>query len=258
MLFMLLRMSAGLFGIRQGIYTVISDYGSRCMDVYVHELPVVVVSMRNSVRRGPIRKNLQALNLTFEFQDGVNTRSDANCPWSKAMRRTGECHGYKISRHLLGQPGDVGCALGHLEVWEKYKNHKAIVVMEDDGRLHGDLSKPVRLHSTTNFVTMVFRDGASGRPTQQSQCGRPTRTGGFCTAGYIITRAGMRKYLKMARAGGLVRPIDHWMWEKGGVMATDPGKLRVAHGRFVISPGQPLTPDIDSERVQINRAMGGT
>ena len=128
------------------------------------------------------------------------------------------------------------------------------MVVEDDVRFRGNLSTPVTLHTSTNVVTLFFQKGASGVAMLPKLCDQNMRKDGWSTAAYIVTRAGMHTYLKMARDMGLTKPVDHMMWSCGGVMATDPAKLRVTHGKIYF-PGMPLTPDINSERALINQAM---
>ncbi len=120
------------------------------------KLKYYVISLKQRTeRQAAMREQLERLGIDFEFFEGVNGRdlSDAeralcadsdgavlSCLWGLKV---------KITNDLT--PGEKGCALAHLKLYQKvlddYADHQArsseafaAVIMEDDLVLHDDLA----------------------------------------------------------------------------------------------------------------------
>ncbi len=93
-------------------------------------LPVLVISLPESPRRGLIAARLRALNIDFSFIDAIHGRDLSDemiadvCDAERSMRRMGR----------LLTVNEIGCALSHREAYRLIieAGYEAAVILEDD------------------------------------------------------------------------------------------------------------------------------
>jgi glycosyl transferase family 25 len=93
-------------------------------------IPIFIISLKDSPRRGLIGPAMERLGIPFEFFDAVDGRRMSQAELAAA---------YEGSRpkfqHL--SPGEIGCALSHMSIYRKMvaDNIPAAIVLEDDAEV---------------------------------------------------------------------------------------------------------------------------
>lgn len=120
------------------------------------KLKYYVISLKQRTdRQAAMREQLERLGIDFEFFEGVNGRELSDADRALCADSDGavlSClWGLKVKITNALTPGEKGCALAHLKLYQKvlddYAAHQeqygtdfAAVIMEDDLVLHDDLS----------------------------------------------------------------------------------------------------------------------
>ncbi len=121
-------------------------------------IPIVIISLKNSPRRSVIAQRLTSLGFNFEFFDGVEGKALTQQELSKVDFQFNPTH--------LRQPeltlGEVGCALSHIKVYEYMveNNIPQLLILEDDAIVHLDFKKMLRqtLKKLKNNFEIIFFD----------------------------------------------------------------------------------------------------
>lgn len=154
-------------------------------------VPAHVISVPGTRSRAEVRARFDAACQPFQFVDGVD---------GQTAPRIGSL-----------TPGQVGCALSHMRLWQALE-HSATpaLIFEDDAQLPRDwrtlLDAVVR--SVPAGVDVVFLGHChetQGRKHSEHLHHSVTPR---CTHGYLATPSGLRKLAAWARAGGGTDPID--------------------------------------------------
>lgn len=171
---------------------------------------VLIISLQRATqRREHVLKQMQEINIPFEFFDAVDGRELTETQKSLAD--------LSLAEELLGHtlvPGEIGCALSHIGIYEKMvqENMKSCIILEDDilfdPQFKAILKKIETLQNDWELIYLLhgkaktwplkrtlapgFKLARYGFPSKNSK-----RTIIY-TVGYMLTLEGAKKLLKVA------------------------------------------------------------
>ncbi len=175
-------------------------------------LPVYVISLEGAVdRQATLKAHLDAVGIQFELIDAVN--------------------GQVLNRQRLRDinpagnmsPGQVGCYLSHIHVYERIvaQGTSVALILEDDAVLHPSVKTLVQQgcqqldfdycflgSDDAGDAGYVFYDAAKPVSLSSQHRAYPLSAGPFCLHAYLITLAGATK--RLACAYPAHRAIDHY------------------------------------------------
>jgi glycosyl transferase, family 25 len=180
----------------------------------LQSLPVYVISLHDAVeRRALIKKHLDSLDIAHEIIDAV--RGDALSP--EFIR--------KVNPTRNMSPGQIGCYLSHIHVYERMIEHQIPValILEDDSTLHPSIKVLIKDGcKSVDFdycflgsddrgdAGYVFFDAAKPVPLGGQHCGYPLSAGPFGTYSYLVSLDGAKK--RVSCAYPIKSAIDHYQF----------------------------------------------
>ncbi len=179
----------------------------------ITDVPIWVLNLkRDTDKLHLMQDHLQGLGVKYRIIEAVDgsllTPEDVKY-YSKSLALT------DFGRELT--PGEIGCALSHIHMWELMleENFNEVLVLEDDVRISRSLIDILenRDQLPQNFEHINFSTSAAQNPFGEFitdihrasyHMERP-----FSTGGYLITRKGAKKLLKLVYP--LYMPIDNFV-----------------------------------------------
>ena len=225
---------------------------AQCVPVNVREIPTVAISLKHSPRREKLEKHMHNINMPFRYFDAFEAKLFDDTENPRVLKR-------RINNHLYtflnqNEPADVAVAMSHIHVWEQYQNYSAVLVLEDDVQLKGNLDLPIYYTSDTILVTLLFNANSAG-PLLGYQCGMELRDYWFGLAGYIITQNGMQRMLHYLQQQNINDGIDscvkYFKTSSRNIVLSKKQQLWVDHGPVILESDK-IPPGADSERVRYN------
>ncbi|MGM8909580.1 glycosyltransferase family 25 protein [Psychrobacter sp. 1U1] len=175
----------------------------------------VVVSLINEHER---RKHIDDLfnehSINFSYFDAINKDQVENTLKKYGLAVTSE----RISK------GEVACYLSHYCLWEQVVKHEMpyLMVFEDDVYFSKEandlLNSSEWLPSEFDVIKLETMHGrvlvnkGTNLTSDHKLCRMKSSHMGM--AGYIVSRKGAQKLVKMTRELGVDRPVDHIMFDK--------------------------------------------
>ena len=164
----------------------------------IFDKDVIILSLKRSVdRRKNIEKNMKIKFKFFDAVDGMNM--DRNI-----LKK----YNNKIDYSKLN-PGQIGCFISHLLIWESIKNkNTSTIILEDDSEILNDSYEiNEEILKDDNFDIIFLGHCAEskgkylGNDIYESMYPR-------CTHGYIVTKKGANKLIKLFDDEKIDFPID--------------------------------------------------
>lgn len=179
-------------------------------------MKIFVVSLPDCTeRRAKIQKQLNNLNLEFEFFDAIRGADYYNN--SEYFDRP-----HSLSyEHRLMKPGEVGCALSHVMIYKQIveQNLPYALILEDDAILSSDLPKMLNtlipLIKQNDLITLercdIYKKHSAISLFDKYFLVKPrlVKYGSMCqTAGYIVTLEAAKKMYTINFP--VFAPADSW------------------------------------------------
>lgn len=207
-------------------------------------IQIFVISLERSVdRRKRVEEQLNKTNLQWNFLDAVDGYALPQMPLSYQKSKVKRLQGYELT------PGEIGCFLSHIKVWEIcLKNNTTTLVFEDDFLVGENLEVVIEdLLSISDHWSLVRLSGIY-ETNHQILKNRPSyglvkNLGEPCgTAAYMIQSAAAKILLE--NAADIYEPVDHYLehYSKHGLhcLAAKPYPIGLAHTKSTITdrPGR--------------------
>jgi glycosyl transferase family 25 len=208
-------------------------------------LQVCVISLERSIaRRQRVEDQLDKTSIQWQFINAVDGYALPSMPISYKQSKVKRLQGYELT------PGEVGCFLSHIKVWELcLQNNITTLVFEDDFLIGENLESVIDdLLSTTNQWNLVRLSGIYETRHQilekrltydlVQNLGEPCGT-----AAYMIQPAAAK--ILLDNAMDIYEPVDHYLehYSKHGLrcLAVKPYPIGLAHTKSTITdrPGRP-------------------
>lgn len=177
----------------------------------IRDIPIWLINLPSSVDRyAKMENQLRAMDLSFIPFEAVNGREE----WDD-LKNSVDVPRFEKNVGRTVMPGEVGCYLSHLKVWQAFleTDAPAALVLEDDVLFHDDFCRAVDAALTAlddwdivklNFIRAKF-------PIQKHQVSDwkfMAYVGAFTgTGAYLINRAVVEQLCDTFLP--IVRPIDH-------------------------------------------------
>jgi glycosyl transferase family 25 len=175
-------------------------------------MKILVISLPTSTdRRASVARKLGERNIDFEFIDACDGRLGLH-PYLKQYDEKS----FIVNRRRKAAPGELGCYVSHLLVWEKcVALNEPIVVVEDDFEMTPDFEAGIAyLEKYIDKVALVRIEPLekqfflTSRKDPDFTLVKQLNVG-MCTTGYVVTPQGARKLLQNAMP--IKMPIDLYL-----------------------------------------------
>ena len=152
---------------------------------------IYIISLPQSIDRRNILK--KTIKYNFKFFDAIDGKNIPNNIKQK----------YNID-YLKLRPGEIGCFISHLLLWEKIKNNnKSVLILEDDANIIGD----IEIDLPTDYDIVFF-----------GHCGEDIGKNVYdniyksvyprCLHGYLVSSSGVKKLIELFKNEKIDFPID--------------------------------------------------
>lgn len=189
-----------------------TDQLLKSMDMVDVQIPIWVINLKRDVaRRDFMVEQLERLGLAYELIEAVDgstlTDEDLDFYSPKKARK-------KFGRELT--PGELGCSLSHIRLWEKMvkENIPEVLILEDDlliGKmLLAILENREKLPNDWQHINFVNSTAVKPIGDVIVDIYRACIYLDFpyCAAAYLLTKPGAEKLLEGCNQ--IYRPIDHY------------------------------------------------
>lgn len=177
-------------------------------------MKVYVVNLdRSKDRLASVDSQLRRLGVAYERVSAVDARAMTEKERARAVNRfRWWC---AVGRRV--EPAEVGCALSHKGIYERMSGGEHVCILEDDVIIKDTF--PMQLEEVEKAIDSAKPQVylLSNRKNRFHGAGIVRSAYGFCTDGYVITKAAADAILAVNTP--LKVPCDHWgRWVKQGVI----------------------------------------